>query len=108
MVFFGRGCGCRSGLFLVLLIETAHEHGTRVGICRQSPSDYPEFAAFLVKEGIDSPSPNPDSMIEVKRRVAKQEHAWAVSPIAIGAVGEIPKNPHREWRAQSHTIVKER
>ena len=57
------------------LIETAREGETKVGICGQAPSDYPEFAAFLVKEGIDSMSLNPDSVIEVKRRVAQQEEA---------------------------------
>jgi pyruvate,water dikinase len=55
------------------LIKTAHEADTPVGICGQAPSDYPEFAAFLVHSGIDSISLNPDSVVEVKRRVAKAE-----------------------------------
>lgn len=55
------------------LIEVAHQNGTKVGICGQAPSDYPEFAAFLVRAGIDSMSLNPDSVIEVKRRVAEVE-----------------------------------
>ena len=45
----------------------------KVGICGQGPSDYPEFAAFLVQEGIDSISLNPDSVLQVMRRVAEQE-----------------------------------
>lgn len=57
------------------LIETAHDYETKVGICGQAPSDYPEFAAFLVRQDIDSMSLNPDSVIEVKRRVAEQEKA---------------------------------
>ncbi len=45
----------------------------KVGICGQAPSDYPDFAAFLVQEGIDSISLNPDSVLEVKRKVAETE-----------------------------------
>ena len=45
----------------------------KVGICGQAPSDYPEFAAFLVREGIDSISLNPDSVLEVKQKVAQTE-----------------------------------
>jgi len=55
------------------LISAAHKKNTKVGICGQAPSDYPEFAAFLVENGIDSISLNPDSVIEVKKRVAEVE-----------------------------------
>lgn len=55
------------------LIETAQDHGTEVGICAQAPSDYPEFAAYLVEHHIDSVSLNPDSVIKVKQRVARAE-----------------------------------
>ncbi|HHP7229239.1 MAG TPA: phosphoenolpyruvate synthase [Xenococcaceae cyanobacterium] len=55
------------------LIDTAKQKGRKVGICGQAPSDYPDFAAFLVEAGIDSMSLNPDSVIEVKRRVAQSE-----------------------------------
>ncbi len=55
------------------LIEVAHQAGAKVGICGQAPSDYPDFAAFLVEQGIDSISLNPDSVIEVKQRVAEVE-----------------------------------
>ncbi len=55
------------------LIRTAHQHGTKVGICGQAPSDYPDFAAFLVEQGIDSISLNPDSVVKVKRHVANVE-----------------------------------
>jgi len=41
----------------------------KVGICGQAPSDYPEFAEFLVRAGIDSISLNPDSVLHVKQRV---------------------------------------
>lgn len=55
------------------LIKDAHEVGSKVGICGQAPSDYPEFSAFLVEAGIDSISLNPDSIIKMKRVVAHQE-----------------------------------
>jgi pyruvate,water dikinase len=55
------------------LIERAHERGRHVGICGQAPSDHPEFAAFLVEAGIDAISVNPDSVVEVRRRVAEAE-----------------------------------
>jgi len=55
------------------LIERAHEAGASVGICGEAPSNYPDFAAFLVRKGIDSMSLSPDSVIQVKRRVAKVE-----------------------------------
>jgi signal transduction protein with GAF and PtsI domain len=48
------------------LIETAHKKGCKVGICGQAPSDFPSFAAFLVEEGIDSMSLNPDTLIQTK------------------------------------------
>jgi pyruvate,water dikinase len=58
---------------VAMLIETAHKADCKVGICGQAPSDYPSFAAFLVNEGIDSMSLNPDSIIEIIHRVAEVE-----------------------------------
>ena len=55
------------------LITTAHKHGCKVGICGQAPSDYPDFADFLVRAGIDSISLNPDSVVAVTRRIAETE-----------------------------------
>ncbi|MFC1683270.1 phosphoenolpyruvate synthase [Candidatus Zixiibacteriota bacterium] len=55
------------------VIKEAHKAGRKVGICGQGPSDYPDFAAFLVEQGIDSISLNPDSVIGVKKRIAKVE-----------------------------------
>ena len=45
----------------------------KVGICGQAPSDYPEFASFLVQSGIDSISLNPDRVLQVKKLVAEEE-----------------------------------
>ncbi len=55
------------------LIDSAHKAKVKVGLCGQAPSDYPDFAAFLVKAGIDSISVNPDSIIEVKKVVSQYE-----------------------------------
>jgi pyruvate,water dikinase len=55
------------------LIREAHAAGSKVGICGQAPSDYPEFAEFLVAEGIDSISLNPDSVLRTVGRVAEAE-----------------------------------
>jgi pyruvate,water dikinase len=46
------------------LIKVAHQYKRKVGICGQAPSDFPDFAKFLVKEGIDSISLNPDTVIK--------------------------------------------
>jgi len=57
------------------VIETAHKHQPRrkVGICGQAPSDFPEFAEFLVECGIDSISLNPDTVIKTKLKIAETE-----------------------------------
>jgi len=55
------------------LIETAHRHDIKVGICGQAPSDHPDFAAFLVEAGIDSMSLNPDSVLDVIEKVHQME-----------------------------------
>jgi pyruvate,water dikinase len=53
-----------------MVIAAAHKKGRRVGICGQAPSDYPEFAEYLVRIGIDSISLNPDSLAKVAMRIA--------------------------------------
>ncbi|MGB9766374.1 MAG: phosphoenolpyruvate synthase [Sulfurihydrogenibium sp.] len=45
-------------------IKVVKEKGKKIGICGQGPSDYPEFAQFLVEQGIDTISINPDSIIK--------------------------------------------
>ena len=55
------------------LIKAAHKYGKTVSICGQGPSQYPEFAEFLVHEGIDSISVNPDTVAYTRRLVASVE-----------------------------------
>jgi len=60
-------------------IAAAHQAGIKVGICGQAPSNYPEFAGFLVREGIDSISLNPDSFVATVRHIAEVERALVAS-----------------------------
>jgi len=57
------------------VIDVAHNHKPRkkVGICGQAPSDFPEFADFLVECGIDSMSLNPDVVLATRINIAKVE-----------------------------------
>jgi phosphoenolpyruvate synthase/pyruvate phosphate dikinase len=60
------------------LIKVAKSKGVKVGICGQGPSDFPDFAAFLVGEGIDSISITPDSVLKTIQTLARQEKTAAV------------------------------
>ncbi|MCC9608351.1 phosphoenolpyruvate synthase [Blastopirellula sp. JC732] len=64
-------------------IQTAKETGRKIGICGQAPSDYPDFAQFLVEQGIDSISLNPDAVLKttldilrLEGEIQKPEPAW--------------------------------
>ena len=59
--------------FISNLIKVAKENNTKVGICGQGPSDYPDFAQFLVESGIDSISVTPDSILKTIKAVSKIE-----------------------------------
>jgi pyruvate,water dikinase len=56
-----------------MVIEKAHKHGRKVGICGQAPSDHPEFGEFLVKCGIDTISVTHDALPELTRRLAVRQ-----------------------------------
>ncbi|HAE91964.1 MAG TPA: phosphoenolpyruvate synthase, partial [Tissierella sp.] len=56
-----------------ILIKAAHKYGKTISICGQGPSQYPEFAEFLVEQGIDSMSVNPDTVAYTRRLVASVE-----------------------------------
>jgi pyruvate,water dikinase len=59
--------------FVKQVIEVAVKKGKYIGICGQAPSDYPEFAEFVVECGIDSMSLNPDTVIKTTLIVAELE-----------------------------------
>jgi pyruvate,water dikinase len=54
-------------------IRKAHDAGIKIGICGQAPSNHADFAGFLVRQGIDSISLNPDSYLRTVRIVADIE-----------------------------------
>ena len=60
-------------------IDTARAHGKKIGICGQAPSDFPEFAEFLVECGIDSISLNPDTVVKTRLMVAEKEKELGIS-----------------------------
>jgi len=51
-------------LMIGMMIERANKCGIKIGLCGQAPSDFPEFAQFLVEKGIDSISFNPDALLK--------------------------------------------
>ncbi|MBD1814689.1 phosphoenolpyruvate synthase [Microcoleus vaginatus DQ-U2] len=65
-----------------IAIKAAKKYERKIGICGQAPSDYPEFARFLVELGIDSISLNPDSVLKTLLDVAKVEGAGSLMDLA--------------------------
>jgi len=60
---------------VAMAIDAAKRAGKKIGICGQAPSDYPEFAEFLVKRGINSISLNPDTVIQTTQHILETEKA---------------------------------
>ncbi len=58
---------------LKMLIDTAKKNNVKVGICGQGPSDFPDFAQFLVDLGIDSISVTPDSLVKTVKAIYEVE-----------------------------------
>ena len=77
------------------VIAAAHAAGQKIGICGQAPSDRPEFARFLVTQGIDSLSLNPDSQLKTMIAIAELENTW---PAAVPAAAT-PERRHHETTA---------
>ena len=65
---------------VVMLIQAAHRHGLPVGICGQAPSDDPDFAAFLVNNGIDAISLSADALVPALRKIVEIEQS---NPVAV-------------------------
>lgn len=57
------------------VIKICKNRGKYIGICGQAPSDYPDFARFLVRAGIESISLNPDTIIETTLKIKKEEES---------------------------------
>jgi pyruvate,water dikinase len=55
------------------LLQRAKQHGIKAGLCGQAPSDQPDFARFLVREGIDSVSFNPDALLRGIENIRQAE-----------------------------------
>jgi pyruvate,water dikinase len=69
---------------LSMAIKACRAHGKYVGICGQGPSDHPDFAEWLVKEGVNSISLNPDTVVDTWLRLAGAS-ADAPEGVANGA-----------------------
>lgn len=64
-------------IFIAQVIKAAKAKGRKIGICGQAPSDYPEFAQFLVEQGIDSISLNPDAVLKTTVKILEMEQTLA-------------------------------
>jgi pyruvate,water dikinase len=60
------------------VISVAKRRGRKIGICGQAPSDFPEFATFLVECGIDSISLIPDTVVKTRLAIAKKEEEMGI------------------------------
>jgi pyruvate,water dikinase len=61
------------------VVDVAKKKGRKIGICGQAPSDFPDFAEFLVECGIDSISLIPDTAIKTRLAIAKKEKELGIS-----------------------------
>ncbi|RKR83731.1 phosphoenolpyruvate synthase [Mucilaginibacter gracilis] len=61
-------------IMITMLINSAKKAGVKVGICGQGPSDFPDFAQFLVEQGIDSISVTPDSFFKTVNAIHEIEN----------------------------------
>ncbi len=66
-----------------LAIEAAHRAGKKIGICGQAPSDYPEFARFLVEKGITSISLNSDTVLQTTHLIVEAEAELAAGSTQV-------------------------
>ncbi|MCL2340629.1 MAG: phosphoenolpyruvate synthase, partial [Proteobacteria bacterium] len=62
------------------VIAVAKRRGRKVGICGQAPSDFPDFATFLVEEGIDSISLVSDTVVKTRLAIAAKERELGIAP----------------------------
>jgi len=82
------------------LIKAAHENGCTVSICGEGPSNYPDFAEFLVRVGIDSISVNNDAVVSTRKNVASVEQKIILERLSEQAAlarGQPIKKPVQDW-----------
>ena len=82
------------------LIKAAHENGCTVSICGEGPSNYPDFAEFLVRVGIDSISVNNDAVVTTRKNVASIEQKIILERLAEQAAlarDQPLKKPIPDW-----------
>ncbi len=72
------------------LIRVAHHYGKTVSVCGQAPSVYPEFTKFLVEQGIDSVSVNPDAVVSTRKNVAAYEQRILLDGLTKKGMAEDP------------------
>ncbi len=63
-----------------MVIATAKRRGRKIGICGQAPSDFPDFATFLVEQGIDSISLVADTVVKTRLAIAAKERELGITP----------------------------
>ncbi|MCB1084362.1 MAG: phosphoenolpyruvate synthase, partial [Simkania sp.] len=62
------------------VIEVANRKGKYIGICGQAPSDYEDFATFVVECGIQTMSLNPDTVVKTTIKIAEKEQELGLQP----------------------------
>jgi len=72
-IFNERNAAVKS--MITQVIKVCREMHRKIGICGQAPSDYPEFAQFLVEQGIDSISLNPDTVMKTTLAILEKERS---------------------------------
>ena len=65
-------------MMISMVIDKAKKSATKIGLCGQAPSDFPEFVQFLVEKGIDSISFNPDALLKGIENIKKAEAKMSV------------------------------
>ena len=65
-----------------MAVEGCRRNNRHSGLCGEAPSTYPEFADFLVEQGIDSISVEPDAILKITLRVAEAEERLAKKKVA--------------------------
>ena len=87
------------------VIAVCRRRNRKIGICGQAPSDYPEFAQFLVEQGIDSISLNPDTVLKTLPAILETEHRFQRE---LSLEPRAPRTPNRVPSKAAPTMVQTR